>query len=159
MAQAEQCTFQVSKPDAAEASSMIAPKRCRHGFTAARVLHLALFLSPAFTHGQQHNTGDEMRAITNGSPWTQEHHATAAQADAWFENYRFHDGESLPGLRIHYATLGSPHRDAQGKIDNAVLVIHWTGADGNTLLSKNYVEALFAPGRQRTTICDRDSRP
>jgi homoserine O-acetyltransferase/O-succinyltransferase len=28
-----------------------------------------------------------------------------------------------------------------------VLVIHWTGADGNTLLSKNYIEALFAPGR------------
>ena len=72
---------------------------------------------------------------------------TAAQADAWFENYRFRDGETLPRLRIHYATLGIPHRNPQGRIDNAVLLIHWTGADGNTLLSKNYMEALFAPGR------------
>src|SRR3984893_12849023 len=125
---------------------MIAPKRCRHGFTAARVLHLAFFLSPAFTYGQCH-TGDDMQTRTNSSRWTQENNATATQADAWFENYRFHDGESLARLRIHYATLGSPHRNAQGQIDNAVLVIHWTGADGNTLLSKNYMEALFAPGR------------
>ena len=69
------------------------------------------------------------------------------QADAWFENYRFQDGEILPRVRIHYATLGTSHRNAQGQINNAVLVIHWTGADGTTLLSKNYMEALFAPGR------------
>jgi homoserine O-acetyltransferase len=111
------------------------------------MLHLALFLSPAFTYGQQFHTGDEMQAITNSSPRTQEHHVTATQADAWFENYRFHDGESLPRLRIHYETLGSPNRNAQGKINNAVLVIHWTGADENTLLSRNYMDALFAPGR------------
>jgi homoserine O-acetyltransferase len=115
--------------------------------TAACALQLALFLSPAFTDGQQHHTGDVMKTSTNSSPWTQEHHPTATQTDVWFENYRFRDGESLAGLRLHYATLGSPHRDAQGKIDNAVLVIHWTGADGNTLLSKNYMDALFAPGR------------
>jgi homoserine O-acetyltransferase/O-succinyltransferase len=81
------------------------------------------------------------------SPWTQDQNTTATQGDAWFNNYRFRDGETLPCLRIHYATLGSPHRDGQGRIDNAVIVIHWTGADGNTLLSKNYMEALFAPGR------------
>jgi homoserine O-acetyltransferase/O-succinyltransferase len=126
---------------------MIAPKRCSHGLTAARVLYLALFFSPAFTYGQQHHIADDMRASTNSSPGTQEHHAIATQADAWFENYRFHDGKSLARLHIHYATLGTPHRNAQGQIDNAVLVIHWTGADGNTLLSKNYMEALFAPGR------------
>ena len=32
--------------------------------------------------------------------------------------------------------------------DNAVLVIHWIRGDGNTFLSKNYTEALFAPGRR-----------
>ena len=126
---------------------MIAPKRCRHGFSVARVVHLALFIFPAFTYGQQHYTGGDMQTSTSNSPGTGEHHTTATQADAWFENYRVRDGETLPRLRIHYATLGSPHRNAQGQIDNAVLVIHWTGADGNTLLSKNYMEALFAPGR------------
>jgi homoserine O-acetyltransferase len=88
-----------------------------------------------------------MQTSTKSSRWTQEHSGIAAQADAWFENYRFHNGEILHRVRIHYATLGSPHRNAQGQIDNAVLVIHWTGADGSTLLSKNYMEALFAPGR------------
>ena len=68
-------------------------------------------------------------------------------ADAWFEQYRFRDGEVLPRLRLHYATLGTPHRNAAGEIDNAVLVVHWTGVDGSALLTKNYVDALFAPGR------------
>jgi homoserine O-acetyltransferase len=66
---------------------------------------------------------------------------------AWFENYKFRDGESSPRLRIHYATLGTPHRNAQGDIDNAVLVLHWTGADGRALLSPTYMNALFDPGR------------
>ena len=123
MAQAEQCTLRVSKPDAVEVSHMIAPKRCSHGLTAARVLYLALFFSPAFTHGQQHHSGDDMQAGTNSSPRTQGHHAIATQADAWFENYRFHEGESLPRLRIHYATLGSPHRDAQGKIGSGKQIL------------------------------------
>ena len=73
--------------------------------------------------------------------------AVAKQADAWFENYKFRDGESIPLLRIHYATLGTPHRNAQGDIDNAVLVLHWTGADGRALLSPTYMKALFDPGR------------
>src|SRR4029077_19115210 len=63
------------------------------------------------------------------------------------DHYRFRSGEVLPRVRIHYATLGSPHRNAQGHIDNAVLVLHWTGADGDALLSPHYIEALFAPGR------------
>ena len=88
-----------------------------------------------------------MQTSTKSSRGTQEQSEIAAQADAWFENYRFHDGEILPRVRIHYATLGRPHRNAQGQIDSAVLVIHWTGADGNTLLSRNYMQALFAPGR------------
>ena len=88
-----------------------------------------------------------MQTTTKSSRGTQEQSEIAAQADAWFENYRFRDGEILPRVRIHYATLGRLHRNAQGQIDNAVLVIHWTGADGNTLLSRNYMPALFAPGR------------
>jgi homoserine O-acetyltransferase/O-succinyltransferase len=50
-------------------------------------------------------------------------------------------------LRIHYATLGSPHRNGQGEIDNAVLVLHWTGADGRALLTPTYLNSLFDPGR------------
>jgi homoserine O-acetyltransferase len=70
----------------------------------------------------------------------------AVQADAWFDNYKFRDGETLARLKIHYSTLGTPHRNAQGEIDNAVLVLHWTGADSRALLSPTYSKALFDPG-------------
>ena len=95
----------------------------------------------------QHTEGD-MQAGTSRSPQIHERSTTSAtESDAWFKNYRFNDGETLPDLRIHYATLGRPHSNARRQIDNAVLVLHWTGADGSTLLSKNYMEALFVPGR------------
>ena len=120
----------------------------RHAFKMTGVSLLAIILFPALACAQRlRREGDDMQAATNSSPWGQDHNTTAAEADAWFENYRFRDGETLPRLRIHYATLGIPRRNPQGQIDNAVLVIHWTGADGSTLLSKNYMEALFAPGR------------
>ena len=70
-----------------------------------------------------------------------------AQADAWFDNYEFRDGRTMQRVRIHYATLGKPHRNARGDIDNAVLVLHWTGADGGALLTPTYTKALFDPGR------------
>jgi homoserine O-acetyltransferase len=81
------------------------------------------------------------------SPWGQGDNPAATQADAWFDNYRFRSGESLARVRIHYATLGSPHRDRNGQIDNAVLVLHWTGADGRAVLTPGYMQALFDAGR------------
>lgn len=81
------------------------------------------------------------------TPWDQGVNPAAVQADAWFDHYTFRDGETLARTKIHYATLGTPHRNAQGAIDNAVLVLHWTGADGRTLLSPTYMKALFDPGR------------
>jgi homoserine O-acetyltransferase/O-succinyltransferase len=84
---------------------------------------------------------------TGASPWDRQENAVVKQADAWFENYKFRDGESIPRLRIHYATLGTPHRNDQGDIDNAVLVLHWTGADGRALLSPTYMKALFDRGQ------------
>ena len=88
-----------------------------------------------------------MQASTKDPDVTRGREDTAAHADAWFEHYRFHSGAIMPRVRIHYATLGSPHRNAQGHIDNAVLVLHWTGADGDALLSAPYMRALFAQGR------------
>jgi homoserine O-acetyltransferase len=67
--------------------------------------------------------------------------------DFWIENYRFRDGELLPRLRLHYATLGTPRRNQAGEIDNAVLVLHWTGSDSSVLLKPNFINALYAAGR------------
>jgi homoserine O-acetyltransferase len=68
------------------------------------------------------------------------------EADAWYENYRFRDGEVLPKLRIHYATLGQPHQNSEGHVTNAVLVLHWTGSSGASLLNAAYMNSLFGPG-------------
>jgi len=80
-------------------------------------------------------------------PWDRQANTTATQADAWFDSYKFRSGETLERLKIHYATLGTPHRNASGDIDNAVLVLHWTGADSRALMSPTYMKALFDPGR------------
>src|ERR1700722_4308252 len=53
------------------------------------------------------------------------------QSDALFASYKFRDGETLPTLRVHYVTLGHPHKNKSGAVDNAVLVLHWTNANGN----------------------------
>lgn len=66
--------------------------------------------------------------------------------DATFTNYTFRDGETLPELRIHYLTLGEPHKDARGTVDNAVLLLHWTAASSQALVTQEYKDSLFAPG-------------
>ena len=43
---------------------------------------------------------------------------------------QFREGKTTERVRIHYATLGSPQHNGRGDIDNAVLVLHLTGADG-----------------------------
>ena len=66
------------------------------------------------------------------------------QADAFFDNYRLRNGETFEQLRLHFATLGTPHRNAQGEVDNAVMVLHWTGNSGASLLTPEYIKSLFA---------------
>jgi hypothetical protein len=39
--------------------------------------------------------------------------AKQQQTDVVFANYKFRDGETLPALRIHYVTLGRPHKDTK----------------------------------------------
>jgi len=41
------------------------------------------------------------------------------EGDVALTGFAFRSGEKLPSLRIHYTTLGSPHRNAAGEIDNA----------------------------------------
>ncbi len=62
-------------------------------------------------------------------------------------NYRFKDGGTLPVLHLHYLTLGSPHRDAAGHVDNAVLLLHGTGGDAHSLMNPVFSDVLFGPGQ------------
>ena len=56
-------------------------------------------------------------------------------------------GRSLPELRMHYRTLGQPRRDADGRIGNAVLLLHGTGGTGAQFLSPQFAGELFGPGQ------------
>ncbi len=76
--------------------------------------------------------------------------ATARQAkesDFVVKDFRFRSGQTLPTLRIHYTTLGSPHRNSAGEIDNAVMVLHGTGGTGKQFLQPQFANELYGPGR------------
>jgi homoserine O-acetyltransferase len=53
--------------------------------------------------------------------------------DYTITNFTFGSGETLPGLKLHYVTMGTPHQNASGQIDNAVLLLHGTGGNTSSL--------------------------
>ncbi|HEY1125640.1 MAG TPA: alpha/beta fold hydrolase [Sphingobium sp.] len=62
------------------------------------------------------------------------------------KDFAFHDGKRLPELNVGYRTLGEPHRNARGEIDNAVMILHGTGGNGGNFLAADLAKALFGPG-------------
>ena len=69
------------------------------------------------------------------------------QGDFHLQNFHFADGETLPDLRLHYRTLGTPVREASGRVRNAVLILHGTGGAGDNFLSDDFAGVLFQPGQ------------
>jgi len=69
------------------------------------------------------------------------------EQDVILKDFRFRGGESLPEVRMHVTTLGSPHRNAAGEIDNAVMVLHGTGGDGKQFLRPQFADELYGPGQ------------
>jgi homoserine O-acetyltransferase len=79
----------------------------------------------------------------------QQNVSIAATQEGEYVSHDFHfkSGETLPELRLHYTTLGTPTRDAQGHITNAVLILHGTGGSGRQFLSPQFANELFKPGQ------------
>ena len=75
--------------------------------------------------------------------------ATPATTEGDFvvKNFQFRSGETLPELRLHYTTLGKPAKNAQGRITNAVLILHGTGGTGHQFLSPIFAGELFGAGQ------------
>jgi len=69
-----------------------------------------------------------------------------AAHDYVIKDFRFRSGETLPELKLHYYTLGTPKTDAAGKVTNAVLILHGTGGTGRQFLSPQFADVLFAAG-------------
>jgi homoserine O-acetyltransferase len=69
------------------------------------------------------------------------------EADFVIRDFKFTDGSSLPELKIHYATLGKPRKEADGKVHNAVIIMHGTTGSGTGFLGASFGGQLFGPGQ------------
>lgn len=67
--------------------------------------------------------------------------------DFTIRNFRFASGETLPELKIHYRTIGTPRRGASGRVSNAVLILHGTTGSGRGFLTPNFAGVLFGLGQ------------
>ena len=65
----------------------------------------------------------------------------APREGSWIvRDFRFHTGEVLPELRLHYTTVGAPTGEP-------VVVLHGTTQSGTALLSPQFAGELFGPGQ------------
>ena len=63
------------------------------------------------------------------------------QEGSWVvRDFRFHTGEMLPELRLHYTTVGAP-------TGAPVLILHGTTQSGATMLTPAFAGELFGPGQ------------
>jgi homoserine O-acetyltransferase len=107
--------------------------------TAKRILTTLALLAP-LTQAQQ-PTAKPLAPTTPASHWP----TKSATYD--IPNFKFGSGETLPTLHLHYLTLGTPHKNAQGHTDNAILLLHGTGGNATSLLNPVFSDVLFGPGQ------------
>ena len=73
--------------------------------------------------------------------------AKSSERDVILKDFGFGTGEVLPEVRMHVTTLGTPHRDARGAVDNAVMVLHGTGGSGGQFFRPQFADELYGPGQ------------
>ena len=56
------------------------------------------------------------------------------------KDFKFHTGEAVPELRLHYTTVGEPKGEP-------VLVLHGTGGSAASMLTPAFAGELFGPGQ------------
>ncbi len=62
------------------------------------------------------------------------------QGDWIAKNFKFHTGETLAELRLHYTTVGEPS-------GQPVLVLHGSGGDASRMLTADFAGQLFGAGQ------------
>jgi homoserine O-acetyltransferase/O-succinyltransferase len=62
------------------------------------------------------------------------------QGDWIAKDFKFHTGETMPELRLHYTTIGEP-------TGQPVLVLHGSGGDAARMLTAEFAGQLFGPGQ------------
>ncbi len=62
------------------------------------------------------------------------------QGDWIAQDFKFHTGEVMPELRLHYTTIGDPS-------GQPVLVLHGSGGSAANMLTPGFAGELFGPGQ------------
>ena len=62
------------------------------------------------------------------------------QGDWIARDFKFHSGETMPQLRLHYTTIGEPG-------GQPVLVLHGSGGSAARMLTPEFAGELFGPGQ------------
>ena len=65
--------------------------------------------------------------------------------------YRLHSGETMQNLRLHYLLIGEKRRNAQGQIQNAVILLHGTTGSAKAFTTAEMAGALYGPGQALDT--------
>lgn len=73
--------------------------------------------------------------------------AKAQQHTIELPDFTFHTGEKLPSVKMHVYTLGTPRRDSEGRVTNAIMLLHGTGGNGTSLLAPHFGDELFGEGQ------------
>lgn len=68
------------------------------------------------------------------------------EGDYVARDFKFRSGETMAELRLHYTTLGSPKWDGDGRVTNAVMILHGTGGSGQQFFRPQFADVLFAKG-------------
>src|SRR6201995_4377820 len=56
------------------------------------------------------------------------------------KDFKFHTGQTMPELKLHYTTVGEPS-------GQPVLVLHGSGGSAASMLTASFAGELFGPGQ------------
>src|SRR5690242_4315760 len=86
-------------------------------------------------------------AFSQTTPERQRNYPAPVEGDYTINDFKFRSGETLPELKLHYTTIGTPAKDNSGVTRNAILIMHGTGGTGAQFLSPQFANVLFGPGQ------------
>jgi homoserine O-acetyltransferase len=120
-------------------------------FSWPAVLLMLVLVPDAFAQQNEGQRGGEAQrggqAQRGGRAAGRVNYPQPVQGDYVVKDFKFRSGESLPELRLHYMTVGTPQKDAAGVVKNAVLVMHGTTGTGNQFTAASWAGELYGPGQ------------
>ena len=81
------------------------------------------------------------------SGFAQSKYPAPVEGDYIAKDFSFVSGEKLPSLKLHYTMIGKPQTNKEGRVTNAVLIMHGTTGSGGNFLNDRFAGQLFGPGQ------------